>query len=84
MKQLSMGQAIMRRRILRGNVILGVLVFAVAVSLTVTGEYNSLAERKSAETVFNFVAFGGLLYSAFSWMFCVMSKPYWFPGAAKK
>lgn len=84
MKLLSMDKALMRRRLLRINVFLGLLVFVVAVGLSLTGEYGSLAERQAAETVFNYVALGGVLYSALSWMFCVMSKPFWFPLTGKK
>jgi hypothetical protein len=84
MKLLSMDKALMRRRLLRINVFLGLLVFVVAVGLSLTGEYSSLAERQAAETVFNYVALGGVLYAALSWMFCVMSKPFWFPLTGKK
>ena len=84
MKLLSMDKALMRRRLLRINVFLGLLVFVVAVGLSITGEYSSLTERQAAETVFNYVALGGMLYAALSWMFCVMSKPFWFPLTGKK
>jgi hypothetical protein len=80
MKILSKDKAILRRRILRFNVLLGLMVFAVAVFFNITGEYGSLAERNAAESVYNMVAVSGVLFSAFSWMFCVMSKPFWFPG----
>ena len=81
MKQLSMDQALLRRRILRFNILLGLLAFAAAVFLTLTGEYSSLAERNAAESLFNYIAIGGLLYAAFAWMFCVLSKPFWFPDS---
>jgi hypothetical protein len=74
-----MDKALLRRRVLRFNVLLGVLVFAVAVAFSITGEYSSLAERTEAESLFNFIALLGVGYAAFSWIFCVMSKPFWFP-----
>ncbi len=80
MKVLSIDKALLRRRLLRINILLGLLVFAIAVGLSITGEYSSLAERTAAEQVYNLFAIGGLLYSAFSWIFCVMSKPLWFPS----
>ena len=83
MKLLSMDSAILRRRILRINVLAGLLVFMVAVGLSITGEYSSLADRKAAETAFNYMALGGVLYAASSWIFCVMSKPFWFPDTGK-
>ena len=83
MKILSIDGAVLRRRILRVNVLAGLLIFAVAVGLSITGEYSSLADRKAAEAAFNYIAMGGLLYAASSWIFCVMSKPFWFPVASK-
>lgn len=83
MKLLSIDRALFRRRLLRINVLAGLLIFAAGVGLTLTGEYSSLAERRSAETLFNFIALGGIVYAAISWMFCIMSKPFWFPTAGK-
>ncbi len=80
MKLLSMDSALFRRRILRLNVLTGLLVFVVAFGLNISGEYSDLGELQAADSMFNFVAIGGLLYAAFSWMFCVMSKPFWFPS----
>ncbi len=84
MKLLSMEKALLRRRILRMNVLAGLLVFVVAIGLSLTGEYSNLADRQSAESLFNFIALAGVLYAAFSWMFCAMSKPFWFPVVGKK
>jgi len=84
MKLLSKDRAILRRRILRLNIVLGLLVFIVAFVLNITGEYNDLAARQSAESILNNAALGGLLYAAFSWIFCVMSKPFWFPVTGSK
>ena len=83
MKQLSMDKALVRRRILRINVGLGLLVFTMAFFFMVTGDYSSLSERKAADSLLNYVALGGVLYAAFAWMFCVMSKPFWFPSMSK-
>jgi hypothetical protein len=83
MKLLPLDNAMLRRRILRFNVLAGLLIFAVAVGLSITGEYSNLADREAAETAFNYVAMGGLLYAASSWIFCVMSKPFWFPATGK-
>ena len=79
MKLLSMDKALLRRRILRMNVLLGVLVFFAAFIVNISGEYSSLLEIEAADTVFNYVGIGSLLYAAFSMIFCVMSKPLWFP-----
>ena len=79
MKLLSLGKAMNRRRFLRGNIALGLLVFIIAVFLTLTGEYTNLGDRQAAESLYNYMAFGGLIYAALAWMICVMSKPFWFP-----
>ncbi len=50
------------------NVIGGLLLFAVMTYFIVTGEYASLAERKSMEALLNTLAIGGLIYSAVIWM----------------
>jgi len=80
MKQLSMDRALLRRRILRMNILLGLLVFFAAFIMNISGEYSNLGELKAADSMFGLVAIGGLLYAAFSWIFCVMSKPFWFPS----
>ncbi len=81
MKLLSMERALLRRRILRMNILIGLLVFAAAFVLNISGEYSNLGELKEANSMFGLVAVGGLLYAAFFWIFCVMSKPFWFPFA---
>ena len=83
MKLLSMDKTLLRRRILRFNILLGLLIFVTAVALSLTDEYSSLADREASEAVLNYIAVGGVLYAAFSWMFCVMSKPLWFPVTGK-
>lgn len=83
MKQLSMDRALLRRRLIRINIVLGLLVFLLAFGLNISGEYNNLGELKAADTLFNIVAIGGLLYAAVAWIFCVMSKPFWFPFSDK-
>ncbi len=82
MKVLSMDRALLRRRILRLNILMGLLVFIVAFGISISGEYSNLGELKAADTQFSFIAIGGLLYAVFAWIFCVMSKPFWFPFAA--
>ena len=79
MNVLSMDKAITRRRILRVNIILGLMVFIIAFGVNISGEYSNLMELKAADAVFNYIAIGGVLYSAISFIFCTMSKPFWFP-----
>ena len=79
MKLLPTDKALVRRRLLRANIILGILVVFIAFVVNVTGEYSNLSEFRAADTIFNYVAIGGLLYAASSFIFCVVSKPFWFP-----
>ena len=83
MKLLSMDRTLLRRRILRANIFMGLLVFVVAFGLNISGKYGSFGELKAADALFNYAAIGGLLYASFSWVFCVMSKPFWFPFTGK-
>jgi len=74
-----MDAALLRRRIFRVNILLGLLVFVAAFVLNISSEYSNLGELKAANTTFSLMAIGGLVYAAVFWIFCVMSKPFWFP-----
>jgi len=84
MQMLPANKAIRRRRILRFNILLASLVFVAAFVLTITGEYATLQERQAADTVYNFLMVGSVLYMAGTWILCVFSKPFWFPQSNKK
>lgn len=47
--------------------------------MIITGEYSTLQERKSADSLYNILVIGSILYMAAVWISCVMSKPFWFP-----
>lgn len=79
MKLLSLESARRRLTLLRMNVVLGVLVFFVGFYLVATIKNISYAEARAAASLYNGIALGGILYAAIVWMFCVLSKPYWFP-----
>lgn len=78
MKQLPIDKALRVRRLLRLNIFLAFVVFALSVYLMLTGEYSTLQERKAAELVYNLMAIGSLVYMAVVWISCMMSKPFWF------
>lgn len=84
MKLLSMNKALSRRRLLRINVALGLIVVLIAFAMNITGNYSSLEEIKAADSMFNVIALAGILYSVSSLMFCIISKPLWFPGKSTK
>lgn len=79
MPLLPMDKAMRRRRILRINIFVGLAIFAAAFFRIATGDFGSYNEAKSAETMYNIIAISGLLYAAFLWMYCMLSKPFWFP-----
>ena len=83
MKLLSEDKALMRRRLLRSNVALGLIVVVVAFAANITGSYSNLAELKAADSMYNNIALAGLFYAAGSLMFCIISKPFWFPAKAE-
>ena len=79
MKMLSPTQATRRTRILRLNILLGLVAVIFASFFMITGEYISLAERKAADQLYNLIIVGGLLYMAITWFACVFTKPFWKP-----
>jgi hypothetical protein len=83
MKQFPVDKALRVRRLLRLNILFAFLVFALSVYLILTGEYNSLQERKAAEPLYNLMAIGSLVYMAVVWISCVMSKPFWFSAKSE-
>ena len=84
MKILPVKQALQVRRLLRVNISLGLGLFALAFILMVSGHYENYVARQTADALYNKLALGGLLFAAINWMGCVMSKPFWFPGAKKR
>lgn len=79
MKILNENKALLRRRILRFNILAAILVVIVSAYMMITGEYSSLQERKSADAIYNLLIIGSILYMAAVWISCVMTKPFWFP-----
>ena len=80
MKVLSPKQAKRRTKILRINILLGLIAVITAFALMITGEYSSLAERQAADQIYNTVIVGGLLYMAAVWFSCVFTRPFWKPN----
>ena len=79
MKILKEDSAIRRRKFLRFNILIALIVLIVSQYLTITGEYATLAERQSADGIYNILAIGSILYMALVWISCVLTKPFWFP-----
>ena len=79
MKILNKNNALRRRRFLRLNILAALFVLIVSLYMIITGEYSTLQERKSADSLYNTLVLGSVLYMAAVWISCVMSKPFWFP-----
>ncbi|MDH5516816.1 MAG: hypothetical protein OEY36_03225 [Gammaproteobacteria bacterium] len=84
MKVLNPEQAKRRTLLLRLNILIGFIVFIASVVLLISGEYSSLAERKEADEFYNVIAIGSLLYMAFIWFACNISRPFWKAGSSKE
>ena len=84
MQMLDESKAIRRRRLLRLNILVAILVLALSFLLTITSTYTTLQERQAAETIYNLVMVGSVLYMVGTWMFCTLTKPFWFPQSNKK
>ena len=79
MKMLSSKGAILRTRILRLNILLGLIVLLTSFFMMMTGEYSTLTERKEADQVYNLMMIGSILYMAVIWFSCVFTRPFWKP-----
>ena len=84
MKLLPPDKSLKHRRFLRFNIVLGLVAFAVAFFLIATGNFSSLPESQAQVSMYNRIAIGGLLYAAFFWMYCMLSKPFWFTAKKNK
>ena len=80
MKILNKNSALRRRRFLRFNILAALIVLIVALYMIITGEYSTLQERKTADSFYNILVIGSVLYMAAVWVSCVMTKPFWFPN----
>ena len=82
MKILNENKALRRRRFLRLNILVALVVLIVSTYMIITGDYSTLQERKSADALYNMLIIGSILYMAFVWISCVMTKPFWFPKSS--
>ncbi|MDH5765341.1 MAG: hypothetical protein OEZ38_04925 [Gammaproteobacteria bacterium] len=62
-------------RIFQFNIILGVFIFAISCFFMITGEYESLAMRKQAESMLNLVGLGAMLYAVAFWYMTLFANP---------
>ncbi|MDH5649380.1 MAG: hypothetical protein OEY67_06955 [Gammaproteobacteria bacterium] len=76
MTQLLKQKPCLFRLILKGNILLGLLLFVAAVYLTLTGQYENLAMRQQTESLLNVLAIGSLLYVVAFWYLAVFTKPF--------
>ena len=82
MKILNENKALRRRRFLRLNILVALVVLIVSTYMIITGDYSTLQERKLADALYNMLIIGSILYMAFVWISCVMTKPFWFPKSS--
>jgi hypothetical protein len=65
------------------NMALGALVFAVAVYLMVTGEYDNLQLRQQAEALLGRLEVGAPLYVVLFWYLDRFVRPLWYSASAQ-
>lgn len=58
------------------NVILSLVVFAVAVYFIIVGEYSNIQERNAAEAVLNLISLSSLAYGAIALIAALLAKPF--------
>ena len=79
MQILPENKALIRQRLLRLNILVAACVFIVSFVLMISGDYATLQEREAADGIYNLLIIGSVLYMVGTWMFCVFSKPFWYP-----
>ena len=64
------------QRVFRLNMLIGLVIAAIATYFIITGSYGSIQSREAAETTMGWVAVGGLLYVAAFWYMCVFRNQF--------
>jgi len=62
------------QRVFRINMLLGVLVAAIAIFMIITGQYENIQSRQAAETFLGWTAIAGLLYTVGFWFACMFRQ----------
>lgn len=62
------------KRTFRFNMIVGLLITAIATYFIITGHYDNIQAREAAETLMGWIAVGGLLYVAAFWYMCLFRE----------
>lgn len=62
------------QRVFRINMLIGVLIAAIAIFLIITGQYESIQTRQTSEAILGWVAISGLLYSVGFWFACLFRQ----------
>ena len=76
-------RAIRRQNLLRVNIAMGILIFVIAMLLSLIADYQNPVDYREAERIYNYMAFGGTLYSAVAWLYCALRQPHWFAAASR-
>jgi hypothetical protein len=63
------------RKVFLFNILVGIMVTAIALYMVVTGEYSNLAERKEMESTLNMVSLFGFIYATGAWYGYVFFAP---------
>ncbi len=64
------------QKVLRANMLLGLVVTIVTTYMVITGTYENIQQRESQETMLSVIALGGLFYTFMFWIACVFRKQF--------
>jgi len=64
------------KKVLRINMLLGVLVTIVSTYLMITGTYDNIQQREAQEMLLSIIALSGIFYTFVLWLTCVFRKQF--------
>ena len=62
------------QRVFRLNMLIGVIVAAIAIFMIITGQYENIQSRQTTEALLGWTAIVGLLYSVGFWFACMFRQ----------
>jgi len=72
----------MLRKIFRANMVIGLIVAIIATYFIITGTYENIQARETAEMTLSWVGIGGMLYLVGFWYMCVFKNHIFFRNDA--
>ena len=64
------------QKVLRVNMLLGLIVTVASTYMIITGTYDNIQQRESQELLLSVIALAGLFYTFVFWLACVFRKQF--------